>query len=58
MAPPKTGKTVILQKLANAIAKNHPETVILVLLGSAVLSGYSGKLGQETAKPAAADVAK
>jgi transcription termination factor Rho len=32
VAPPKTGKTVILQKIANAIAKNHPETVILVLL--------------------------
>jgi transcription termination factor Rho len=32
VAPPKTGKTVILQKLANAIAKNAPETVILVLL--------------------------
>ena len=32
VAPPKTGKTIILQKLANAIAKNHPETVILVLL--------------------------
>ncbi|MBI3565989.1 MAG: transcription termination factor Rho, partial [Elusimicrobia bacterium] len=32
VAPPKTGKTVILQKLANAIAKNHPQTVIFVLL--------------------------
>ena len=32
VAPPKTGKTVILSKLANAIAKNHPATVILVLL--------------------------
>jgi transcription termination factor Rho len=32
VAPPKTGKTVILQKIANAIAKNHPATVILVLL--------------------------
>ncbi len=32
VAPPKTGKTVILQKIANAIAKNSPETVILVLL--------------------------
>ncbi|MEK7389273.1 MAG: transcription termination factor Rho, partial [Elusimicrobiota bacterium] len=32
VAPPKTGKTVILQKIANAIAKNHPQTVILVLL--------------------------
>ncbi|UPT73385.1 MAG: transcription termination factor Rho [Elusimicrobiota bacterium] len=32
VAPPKTGKTVILSKIANAIAKNHPGTVILVLL--------------------------
>ena len=32
VAPPKTGKTVILQKIANAIAKNNPQTVILVLL--------------------------
>ncbi|MEK7234789.1 MAG: transcription termination factor Rho, partial [Elusimicrobiota bacterium] len=32
VAPPKTGKTIILAKIANAIAKNHPETVILVLL--------------------------
>ncbi|OGR93833.1 MAG: transcription termination factor Rho [Elusimicrobia bacterium RBG_16_66_12] len=32
VAPPKTGKTIILQKLANAVAKNHPQTVILVLL--------------------------
>jgi transcription termination factor Rho len=32
VAPPKTGKTIILQKLANAIAKNHPQAVILVLL--------------------------
>jgi len=32
VAPPKTGKTIILAKIANAIAKNHPQTVILVLL--------------------------
>ncbi|MDD5301863.1 MAG: transcription termination factor Rho [Elusimicrobia bacterium] len=32
VAPPKTGKTIILAKIANAIAKNHPNTVILVLL--------------------------
>ena len=32
VAPPKTGKTTILCKIANAIAKNHPDTVILVLL--------------------------
>ena len=32
VAQPKTGKTVILQKLANAISDNHPETKRIVLL--------------------------
>ncbi|MFG0328541.1 MAG: transcription termination factor Rho [Phycisphaerales bacterium] len=32
VAPPRTGKTVLLQKIANAIIKNHPETKIIVLL--------------------------
>lgn len=31
-APPRTGKTVVLQKIANAIAANHPEVYIIVLL--------------------------
>ncbi|MBN1823705.1 MAG: transcription termination factor Rho [Endomicrobiales bacterium] len=31
-AAPRTGKTVILQKLANAITTNHPEIVLMVLL--------------------------
>ncbi len=31
-SPPKAGKTVLLQKLANAIAENHPEVVLIVLL--------------------------
>jgi transcription termination factor Rho len=31
-SPPRTGKTVILQKLANAITKNHPEVTLMVLL--------------------------
>jgi transcription termination factor Rho len=31
-APPRTGKTVILQKLANSIAKNHPDVTLIVLL--------------------------
>lgn len=31
-APPRTGKTVILQNLANAISKNHPEVKLIVLL--------------------------
>jgi transcription termination factor Rho len=31
-APPRTGKTVLLQKMANAITKNHPECVLIVLL--------------------------
>ena len=32
VAPPRTGKTVLLQKMANAIATNHPEAYIFVLL--------------------------
>jgi transcription termination factor Rho len=32
VAPPRTGKTVLLQKMANAIAKNHPECYVFVLL--------------------------
>ena len=32
VAPPRTGKTVLLQKLATAIQKNHPECYIIVLL--------------------------
>ncbi|HMO16883.1 MAG TPA: transcription termination factor Rho [Oligoflexia bacterium] len=31
-APPRTGKTVLLKKLANAIVKNHPEVFLIVLL--------------------------
>ena len=31
-SPPKAGKTVLMQKLANAIAENHPEVVLIVLL--------------------------
>lgn len=32
VAPPRTGKTVLLQNIANAISKNHPEVVLIVLL--------------------------
>jgi len=32
VAQPKTGKTILLQKLANSISKNHPETKRIVLL--------------------------
>jgi transcription termination factor Rho len=32
VAQPKTGKTVILQEIANAIAYNHPEAFLIVLL--------------------------
>lgn len=31
-APPRTGKTVLLQHIANSITKNHPEVILLVLL--------------------------
>jgi transcription termination factor Rho len=32
VAPPRTGKTVLLQKIANSILKNHPEVYVMVLL--------------------------
>jgi len=32
VAQPKTGKTVLLKEVANAIAKNHPEVYLIVLL--------------------------
>ncbi len=32
VAPPRTGKTVMLQNIANSIATNHPEAYLIVLL--------------------------
>ncbi|MCX6893756.1 MAG: transcription termination factor Rho, partial [Verrucomicrobia bacterium] len=32
VAPPRTGKTVLMQKLANAMLKNNPETYLFILL--------------------------
>ncbi|MDR3734391.1 MAG: transcription termination factor Rho [Acidobacteriaceae bacterium] len=32
VAPPRTGKTVLLQSIANSITTNHPEVVLIVLL--------------------------
>lgn len=32
VAPPRTGKTILLQEIANAITANHPEVVLIVLL--------------------------
>ena len=32
VAPPRTGKTMLLQNIANSIAKNHPEVYLIVLL--------------------------
>ena len=32
VAPPRTGKTVILQNIANSITANHPECYLMVLL--------------------------
>ncbi len=32
VSPPKAGKTILLQKIANAIARNHPEVKLIVLL--------------------------
>jgi transcription termination factor Rho len=32
VAPPRTGKTVLMQKIANSISANHPEVVLIILL--------------------------
>ncbi|MBI2560600.1 MAG: transcription termination factor Rho, partial [Planctomycetes bacterium] len=32
VAPPRTGKTVLLQKIANSITSNHPEVYLIILL--------------------------
>ena len=32
VAPPRTGKTILLQKIANAIAANHPDVLVIILL--------------------------
>jgi transcription termination factor Rho len=32
VAPPRTGKTVLLQEIANSITKNHPEVYLIILL--------------------------
>ena len=32
VAPPRTGKTILLQKIANAISTNHPEVKLIVVL--------------------------
>ena len=32
VSPPRAGKTIILQKIANAITTNHPEVYLIVLL--------------------------
>jgi transcription termination factor Rho len=32
VAPPRAGKTILLQKMANAIVQNHPEIALIVLL--------------------------
>ena len=32
VAPPRTGKTMMLQSIAHAISENHPEVYLIVLL--------------------------
>ncbi len=32
VAPPRAGKTILMQKMANAISTNHPEIVLIILL--------------------------
>jgi hypothetical protein len=39
VAPPRTGKTVLMQSIANSITANHPEIVLIVLLIDAPRTG-------------------
>ena len=32
VSPPRAGKTILLQKIANAICENHPEVTLIILL--------------------------
>ena len=32
VAPPRTGKTILIQKIAKAVIKNHPEVQVIILL--------------------------
>ena len=32
VSPPRTGKTMLLQTIANSVTENHPETILIVLL--------------------------
>ncbi len=32
VAPPRTGKTILMQEIANSITRNHPDVVLIVLL--------------------------
>src|SRR5688572_9498966 len=32
VAPPRAGKTILMQKMANAISENHPEATLIILL--------------------------
>ncbi len=32
VSPPKSGKTILLQKIANSITRNHPEVKLIILL--------------------------
>jgi transcription termination factor Rho len=32
VSPPRAGKTILLQKIANSVTENHPEIVLIVLL--------------------------
>jgi transcription termination factor Rho len=32
VSPPKSGKTILLQKIANSITQNHPDVILIVLL--------------------------
>src|SRR6185437_3981312 len=50
VAPPRTGKTMLLQTIANSVTQNHPETTLIVLLITSDLKKSRTCSARSTAK--------
>ena len=48
VSPPKAGKTILLQQIANAIAMNHPEVILIVIPNLLISSAILIKLSKAT----------
>ena len=47
VAQPKTGKTILMKDIANAIAANHPEVYMICLLYTSANTGQPQRLFQQ-----------